>query len=237
MPSLPQSCGSNLPACHTAIVNDLRGPNNTITHGAVATNMAIHEARGVLLDGDADVMIVGGTGTTLTNPESMCESAYHPAEGAAAYVLERMDAAIDRDADIFAEIIGSGSATSIRPDHRADPSTAFTRALAGVLKQSRVRQGSVSHVSVDRAATDFSVHQAIADSPVVSLLQRTGDAQAGSSAMAVAASLLSMRFGQPPTAETSSEAEEKTVAVNVNSIDSGLASCAVLGRVLQRIAA
>jgi hypothetical protein len=56
-------CLPNMPACHLAILNDLRGPGNTITQRDVAANMAIAEACRIIRDGDADAMVVGATGT------------------------------------------------------------------------------------------------------------------------------------------------------------------------------
>ncbi|MEZ6122341.1 MAG: beta-ketoacyl synthase N-terminal-like domain-containing protein [Planctomycetaceae bacterium] len=58
-------CLPNMPACHLAILNDLRGPGNTVTQRDVAGNMAIAEACRILKDGDADAMVVGATGTTI----------------------------------------------------------------------------------------------------------------------------------------------------------------------------
>lgn len=54
-----------MPACHLAILNDLRGPGNAITQRDVAANMAIAEACRIIKDGDAEAMLVGATGTIL----------------------------------------------------------------------------------------------------------------------------------------------------------------------------
>ena len=60
-------CLPNMPACHLAILNDLRGPGNTITQRDVSANMAIAEACRIIKDGDAEAMLVGATGTTLSS--------------------------------------------------------------------------------------------------------------------------------------------------------------------------
>ena len=45
----------NMPASHVAIYNDLRGPNNSITHREAAANLAIGEAYRTILRGSADI--------------------------------------------------------------------------------------------------------------------------------------------------------------------------------------
>ncbi len=55
----------NMPASHVAIYNDLRGPNNSITHREAAANLAIGEAYRTILRGSADTMVVGATGTRV----------------------------------------------------------------------------------------------------------------------------------------------------------------------------
>lgn len=55
----------NMPACHISISADARGPSNSLTLDDASGNTVIGEAMRIVLRGDADVMIVGVTGTTL----------------------------------------------------------------------------------------------------------------------------------------------------------------------------
>ena len=55
----------NMPASHVAIYNDLRGPNNSITHREAAANLAIGEAYRTIVRGSAETMVVGATGTRV----------------------------------------------------------------------------------------------------------------------------------------------------------------------------
>ena len=55
----------NMPASHLAIFNDFRGPNNSLTLREASANLAVGEAYQVILRGNADVMLVGSTGTRL----------------------------------------------------------------------------------------------------------------------------------------------------------------------------
>ncbi len=185
----------NMPACHTAIANDFRGPNNTITQADVATNMAINEARFAILDGDADAMIVGGTGTGFVEPARLSdESSVQPAEAAAAFVLERMESAIDRGAPLLGEILAAAAATMIEPDHRANPQAAGKASVAAALAQAGIAADAV----------------AVTNSEAIS--RRIGNAAAGTSALEIAAILLSRR-----------------TVIHVSTMDNGLASCVVIG--------
>ena len=55
----------NMPACHVAIYNDLRGPNNSITMREASSNLAITEAFTTIVRGGADVLLTGATGTRI----------------------------------------------------------------------------------------------------------------------------------------------------------------------------
>ncbi len=55
----------NMPASHVAIYNDLRGPNNSITHREAAANLAVAEAFRTITRGSADIMAAGATGTRV----------------------------------------------------------------------------------------------------------------------------------------------------------------------------
>ena len=57
----------NMPACHTSVVMDARGPNNSITNGDTAGLLALGEAFRLLGRGAADYFLVGG-----------CESKVNP---------------------------------------------------------------------------------------------------------------------------------------------------------------
>ncbi|MEO1994676.1 MAG: beta-ketoacyl synthase N-terminal-like domain-containing protein, partial [Planctomycetaceae bacterium] len=58
-------CLPNMPSCHIAICNGFRGPNNSITQRDAAANLAVAESCDLIADGEADVVITGGTGTML----------------------------------------------------------------------------------------------------------------------------------------------------------------------------
>ncbi len=134
----------NMPACHVSIVNQLRGPNNTITTSSAASTQAIGEAYRVIERGDADVMLAGGTDSKLNamgisrfhllgflaKRRDAPEKIYCPfdekhdgiilGEGAGILVLETLESAKKRGAKIYAEIAGYGSSSDYNYDPR-DP--------------------------------------------------------------------------------------------------------------------
>jgi 3-oxoacyl-[acyl-carrier-protein] synthase II len=56
----------NMPACHIGIMNDARGPNNTIVQAGTSSLLAMQEAAMAIDRGHADVMITGGAGSRIT---------------------------------------------------------------------------------------------------------------------------------------------------------------------------
>ena len=55
----------NMPGCHIAITQDVRGPNNSLTLAEVSSLAAIAEAAQVIQRGQADAMIAGGASSRL----------------------------------------------------------------------------------------------------------------------------------------------------------------------------
>ena len=219
----------NMPACHIAMYNDLRGPNNSITQREAAANIAMAEARNLILDGAADMMVTGGTGTTILpynmlhalledelasddgDPAAACRPFDRDrrgavlGEGAAAFVLEELDAARRRGATIYGEVIGAGSSCVIDRDHVPHGRQALVNAMKAALR-SAATLDEIHHVHAHGLGTvqsDFDESHAIRDVfgeradrlPVVAVKGHTGNAGAGSGAIELAASLLALKNG------------------------------------------
>ncbi|MCA9068142.1 MAG: hypothetical protein KDA84_04430, partial [Planctomycetaceae bacterium] len=159
-------CLPNMAACHLGILNDLRGPSNTITQRDVAANLAIAEACRIIKDDDADAMVVGASGTSLPvfnlmharleeevsqdstvfcSPFDKRHTGLAPGEGAAALVLEDLSSALSRGAEIYGEILGMGSASVIGHDGAAC-GRALVRAMRQMFRQVRVAPESIGHI-------------------------------------------------------------------------------------------
>lgn len=176
-------CLPNMPACYLAILNDLRGPGNTITQRDVASNMCIAEACRSLRAGDTDAALVGAVGTTLatfnlmhariegdvTEANGICRpfdknrTGSTPGEGAGAIVLEDLDAALHRGAPIYGEILGSGAAATVGSNRIDGCRQALGRAMKQALRGSRQTPNSVGHIHAHGLATrDSDIAEALA---------------------------------------------------------------------------
>jgi len=179
-------CLPNMPACHLAIANDLRGPSNTITQRDVSANLAIAEACRNIRAGDADAVLVGGTGTTLTpinhmharmedeinENDAICRpfdrrrAGSASGEGAGAVVLEEMHSAVQRHAHIYGEIMGAASASLVGTAGQANCRRALTVSLAQVLDRAGWAPSEIGHIhahGLGTWASDVAEAQAIRD--------------------------------------------------------------------------
>lgn len=179
-------CLPNMPACHLAIINDLRGPGNTITQRDVAANMAVAEACRAIQENDADVMVVGGTGTTLSTfnlmharleedvvdgrEDGVCRPfdrrrlASVPGEGAGVIILEELRSALSRGVRIYGEILGASAASNIGHDGVAACGRALASALRLVLQRAQLQPENIGHIHAHGLGTrksDLAEAQAI----------------------------------------------------------------------------
>ncbi|MEX0938097.1 MAG: beta-ketoacyl synthase N-terminal-like domain-containing protein [Pirellulales bacterium] len=181
-------CLPNMPACHLSIINDFRGPNNTITQRGAAANLAIAEAFHLICDGDADAMITGACGTALEpfnllhgrmdnelgektgsssepcRPFDLRRTGPPPAEAAGALVLEELCSATERGATIYGEIRAAASSCVPARDSFGACQKAMQNALRLTLGQTRIAPENIGHVHAHGLGTrqsDIAEAQAI----------------------------------------------------------------------------
>jgi 3-oxoacyl-[acyl-carrier-protein] synthase II len=123
----------NMPAGHLASMFNAQGPNTNCLTACAASSQAVGEAAELIRRGDADVMLSGGTHsmihpfgvtgfnllTALSTRNDEPERASRPfdrqrdgfvlGEGASMLILEELEHAKARDAQIYGEILGYGS--------------------------------------------------------------------------------------------------------------------------------
>lgn len=180
----------NMPASHIAILNDLRGPNNSLTLREVSSVMAIREAMQTIERGHAELMVAGSTGTRihsfktvhavqteqLANPGSNPAEASRPfdaqrtgmvvGEGAGAVVLEELESAQKRGATIYAELVGSGSSIVTDVQMNVDRAKALANAARVALAEAKLDPQDLGHVNAHGLATtqsDAEEAQALAE--------------------------------------------------------------------------
>lgn len=206
-------CLPNMPACHLAILADLRGPNNTITQTELGMDLAIAEACRIIRRGDADLMVVGGVGTHVAtmnqlrdqwrerDADSESDPRRIPSEGAGAIVIEEYEAARQRGATILGEILAAVSTSGADSAGSARRPTSLDRALQLALRSARLSAEQIGHLNLPQAAwpTPGNIPASpLAQTPVFSVRHRLGHAGAGSSAMELVASLLALGQGASP---------------------------------------
>ena len=124
---------SNIAGGHLSIKWGFRGPNQTVTSACASATDAIGMAMRLILAGDADVMITGGTEASITpltiagfaNMKALSQNNENPkeasrpfeisrdgfvlGEGSGMIVIEKESHALNRGAKILAELAGYGS--------------------------------------------------------------------------------------------------------------------------------
>jgi 3-oxoacyl-[acyl-carrier-protein] synthase II len=167
----------NMPACHVGIRYDARGPNNTISQGDVSSLVALAEAADVIRRDQADVMIVGGTGSRLNltdlmwhraaglsldgegEPATVCRpfdarrSGMVYGEGSAQLVLESREHAEKRGARIVARVTGAASRSESSADSMCPRGDAIRRSIAAALAAAQLDAADVGHVNAHGNST------------------------------------------------------------------------------------
>ncbi|MCH2149222.1 MAG: beta-ketoacyl-[acyl-carrier-protein] synthase family protein [Phycisphaerales bacterium] len=232
----------NMPVCHIAREFGLRGPSFNCLTACAASTQAIGEAWTILRRGDADVMVSGGTHTMLhvlgltgfnrltalstrnddfmhaSRPFSRSRDGFVMGEGSGIVILETLEHAQARGANILAEIIGYGSSadayriTDIHPEGRG-PAAAMELALhrAGIDPHAQGDPAPVQYISAHGTSTKendsietLAVKRVFGPNapriPMTSIKSMMGHLIAAAGAVECIAALLTMRDSIiPPT--------------------------------------
>jgi 3-oxoacyl-[acyl-carrier-protein] synthase II len=180
----------NMPACHISISADARGPSNSLTLDDASGNTVIGEARRIIQRDDADVMIVGVTGTTMhpiktlhlalwddlartpeepekrARPFDLNRSGRVVAEGSCSFILEERRHAQQRGAKILGRVLGTGSSCVSDSRHAENHRMALANAMRAALKDAGLRPDQVGHINAHGLGTrelDIAEAKAIID--------------------------------------------------------------------------
>ena len=167
----------NMPACHVAIYNDLRGPNNSITVREASANLALAEAFCTIERGHADAIISGATGTrihpiksihvslqeelahtnddptALSRPFDADRTGVVVGEGAGSLLLEELGHAEKRGATPLVEVVGFGSSTVIDKSSVAQRHAAVFNAVRQALQTADMVPDEIGHINAHGTST------------------------------------------------------------------------------------
>lgn len=171
LPQLP-----NMPACHVAIENDARGPNNTITSREASALLALSEAVNTIQRGAADCMIVGACGSdvhpvdiarlslvenlsrrddpaTACRPFDIDRDGCIPGEGAAAFLVENYEFARQRGAEVYAEVLAVAGGCDGTGSHNESRGAGLVRAIQSALRKAGIAPRDIGHINAHGKAT------------------------------------------------------------------------------------
>ncbi len=169
----------NMPACQVAIQLGLRGANSTITTACAASSQAIGEAAELLLRGDAEVVLAGGTEAPIceltlagfcamralssafndepqlaSRPFDAARDGFVAGEGGAVLVLETLAHAEARGARIYAELIGYGASADAYHVTAPDPvGHGASRAIQRAMRRAEVMPQQIDYINAHATST------------------------------------------------------------------------------------
>ena len=226
----------NMPAGHLAGIFNAQGPNLNCLTACAASSQAIGEAAAIIRRGDADAMISGGahsmihpfgvTGfnllTALSTRNDAPQQASRPfdrerdgfvlGEGAGMVVLEDLDHAKARGAQIYGEVTGYGSSadayriTDIHPEGRG-----AVACIRMALKDAGLNTDEVDYINAHGTSTEVNdrvetsaIKQSLGDNapktPVSSIKSMMGHLIAAAGSVEAIACLKAIQTGVlPPT--------------------------------------
>jgi 3-oxoacyl-[acyl-carrier-protein] synthase II len=228
---------SNMAGGVVSIDFNLYGPNSTVVTACAASANAIGDAAEVIKRGAADVMVAGGAEASITRfavggfsqaralstnnddpagssrPFDLNRDGFVMGEGAAVLVLEELEHATARGADIYGEVLGYGmSADGYHITLPRPGGAGAARAMRAALADAGIEPADLDYINAhgtSTAANDTTetaaIKLALGDeaaygTPVSSTKSMTGHLLGGAGAIEALACILAIRDGiAPPT--------------------------------------
>lgn len=226
---------TNLLTCLPALFFKLLGPNLTVHNACASGTQTVGEAFRMVRAGRVEAMLAGGaesltnlTGISILTRLGVLSSnsdaglASRPfdaqrdglvlAEGAAVLVIENLDSATKRGADVLAEIVGFGSSTNAFriTDVQEDGRGAYY-AMRSALQDAELNPDSIQAINAHGTSTPqndisetFAIKRALGTHayriPVYAIKSMTGHALSASGTIELVASVFTLQTGiVPPT--------------------------------------
>ncbi len=177
---VPMMAG-NMASCQVSIELGLRGPALTSLAACAASVYAFIDSRRLLLDGEADIALAGGTESNvsalgisgLANMQALSrrnddpEAASRPfdadrdgfvfGEGAVVCLIETLQSARARGARIYAEILGGGRSADAYHITAPDPDgDGAARAMSAALRNARLNPDQIGYICAHGTSTPLN---------------------------------------------------------------------------------
>jgi 3-oxoacyl-[acyl-carrier-protein] synthase II len=227
----------NLAAGHVSIRYHARGPNEATCTACTSSAHSIGDAYKIIARNDADVMIAGGTEAAITpmgvggfaamralstrndepekasRPWDSARDGFVIGEGAGILILEELEFARARGANILAEIVGYGmSGDAFHITQPAENGDGAFRVMTNTLADAKVKPEQVDYINAHGTSTDIgdkletiAIKRAFGDHakkvPVSSTKSMTGHLLGGAGGLEAGVVVLALRDQiLPPTA-------------------------------------
>ena len=225
----------NMLACHVGIIHDIQGPSNSITCAETSSHLSIGEAAQVISRQSADYALAGGAEAKVNpiaiirqcllkrinienndDPASACRPFDTEAKGSifgeagGIIVLENLENAHKRGAEIYAEIAGMGQSTSINREYEHLESDGFGLQIAieKAIGQAQIEPEQLdliiphgTGIPCDDMAETKAIHAALGEAaseipvwPTKSMLTNTGAAAGALDVIAAACAIKNQRI-------------------------------------------
>ena len=171
----------NLVSGNIAMRYNIKGPNMSIVTACSASTHSIGEAYWVIKRDDADIMITGGAEASITpiacagfcsmramsisnlnpkgasRPFDLNRNGFVMAEGAGVLILEELEYAKKRRANIYAEIIGYGASADAYHITAPDPQgVGINIAINTALKHARISKNEINSINAHGTSTKLN---------------------------------------------------------------------------------
>jgi 3-oxoacyl-[acyl-carrier-protein] synthase II len=168
----------NMVAAHISLALNAQGPNSTITTACAAGTQAVGEAFRLIARDDADIVLAGGADSRIdpfmllaytalgalslakrspaevSRPFDGGRDGFVLGEGAGVLVLEELEHARRRGAEVYAEVLGLGSSFDAYSVTKPEPEArGAARAIECALREARVDPGDVDYINAHGTST------------------------------------------------------------------------------------
>ncbi len=172
----------NMATSQVSRILGLKGFTNTVTTSCAAGTQGVGDALEVLRRGSADVMVSGGTEagisqlglggfsvmkalstvsnddpTKASRPFDARRDGFVPAEGTGILILETLEHALNRDANILCEVTGYGvSSDAFHMVHPDDEGAGAARAMTWALEDANARPDEIDYINAHGTSTPLN---------------------------------------------------------------------------------